>query len=294
MLIDMHLHTTRIPGIHRQDGGTYATPDELIAIMDRIGVARGVLLPLVSPECDLRYSTTEEIIQIAHDYPERFIPFANLDPRVNCNSPKTDLRRHLDYFIEQGCRGLGEVTCNLPIDDPRVINLFSACDQTGLSLTLHIAPEEGGYYGLVDAPGLPGLEAMLQRFPNCRIVGHSQPFWAEMSTGYGPQGRNGYPKGPVEEGGRLPELFERYPNLYGDLSAGSGYNAISRDEEFGYHFLERFSSQLLFATDICDPTNDTPLVRHLNGALAKGKISQATYEAIGWRNAEALMASVGK
>lgn len=288
MFIDLHLHTTRMRGALRPNGETYATPDELIAIMDRIGIAKGILLPLVSPECSARYTLAEEMIQIAKEYPTRFVAFCNIDPRVDSNSPKTDLRRYLDYFISEGCKGLGEVTCNLPFDDPRVENLFGACQASGLSVTIHIAPEQGGYYGLVDAPGLPGLERTLQRFPECKILGHSQPFWAEMSANYGTVGRNGYPQGKVLPGGRLPLLFTRYPNLYGDLSAGSGYNAVSRDPEFGYQFMEQFRERLLFATDICAPSNDTPLVRFLNEAVEQGNIRRETYEMIAWRNAARL------
>jgi len=40
-----------------------------------------------------------------------------------------------------------------------------------------------------------------------------------------------------------------YPNLYADLSAGSGYNALTRDEEFTIGFLERNSKQILFGSD---------------------------------------------
>ncbi|MHB9033532.1 MAG: amidohydrolase family protein [Anaerolineae bacterium] len=285
MFIDMHMHSSRRIGMRRTNGTSFATPEELITIMDKLGVAKGILLPLVSPECGVGYATTEEMISIAREFPDRFIPFCNVDPRVDSNSPKSDLRRYLDYFKAEGCKGLGEVTCNLPWDDPRVLNLFEACQASDISVTFHIAPQAGGYYGLVDAPGLPGLESTLQRFPRCRFLGHSQPFWAEMSTDYGSAGRNGYPKGPVLPGGRLPQLFERCPNLYGDLSAGSGYNAISRDPEFGYRFLEQYRERLFFALDICAPTDDTPLVRFLNAAVEQGHISRETYEMIAWRNA---------
>jgi len=60
-----------------------------------------------------------------------------------------------------------------------------------------------------------------------------------------------YPKGPVKSPMRVPYLLKKYSNLYGDLSAGSGFNAISRDPECGYKFLEEFQDKLLFGTDIC-------------------------------------------
>ena len=45
-------------------------------------------------------------------------------------------------------------------------------------------------------------------------------------------------------GGRVPELFAKYPNLYGDLSANSGSRAIMRDPEFGLWFLETYADRL--------------------------------------------------
>ena len=44
----------------------------------------------------------------------------------------------------------------------------------------------------------------------------------------------GYPRGPVTEGGRLYRLFDRYPNLFADLSAGSGLGALKRDPDHAF------------------------------------------------------------
>jgi len=43
--------------------------------------------------------------------------------------------------------------------------------------------------------------------------------------------------------------MEKYPNLYGEFSAGSGANSIQRDLEFGREFVIRRAEQLLFGTD---------------------------------------------
>lgn len=289
MMIDIHLHVIRKAGIRRANGETFATGRELIAMMDRAGIDRGVLLPLVSPEGRHVLSSTEEILDTAREFEDRFIPFCNLDPRFDTNTPEADLRRMLEYYISQGCRGLGEITANLPFNHPMVENLFSACQSCELPVIFHIGPQAGGCYGLVDDPGLPGLERALQRFPRLKFLGHSPPFWAEIAPEYGEAGRNGYPTGPVAPGGRLPELFDRYSNLCGDLSAGSGYNAISRDPSFGYRFMEKHQDRLFFGTDICSPTNKMPLVGHLNTALAEGKLSSEAYEKITWRNADRLL-----
>ncbi len=89
----------------------------------------------------------------------------------------------------------------------------------------------------------------------------------------------------------MVRLLREYPNLYGDLSpaAGSGYNAISRDPEFGYAFLEGFQDRLIFGTDICDPSNALTLFDLLNEAVACSKISPDAYEKICWKNGAQLL-----
>ena len=57
----------------------------------------------------------------------------------------------------------------------------------------------------------------------------------------------------------VPELFSKYPNLYGDLSANSGGQAIMRDSEFGLKFLEKYSDRLFFATDMVNTDMVFPL-----------------------------------
>jgi predicted TIM-barrel fold metal-dependent hydrolase len=52
--------------------------------------------------------------------------------------------------------------------------------------------------------------------------------------------------------------MEAYPNLYGDLSAGSGANSISRDREFGREFMIRRQDRLLFGTDYLQPGQAVP------------------------------------
>ena len=172
MYIDMHVHTIRTASVTRANGETYATPEQLIEMMDRAGIDRAVLLPEVSPECGHHFGSPEEMLAIAQEFP-RFIPFCNVDPRIDTNGPDADLKRIIAYYLDKGCKGLGEITANLSIRDPRVYNLFGACQELGIPVIFHIGPRMGGYYGLVDEPGLPGLEAALKSFPDLLFLGHS-------------------------------------------------------------------------------------------------------------------------
>lgn len=289
MLIDVHTHASLYRTIPHRNGDFFISPDDLVAEMDQAGIDMAVVLPLVSPSQRNVLITTEEVLEVCARYPERLIPFCNLDPRQDRNTTESDFGPYLRTYQDLGCKGIGEVTTNLPFDDPLVQNLFRHVESAGLPLIFHIAPQVGGYYGLVDDLRLPRLEETLKRFPGLRFLGHSQPFWAEISADVTDANRNSYPKGPVLPGGRVPELLARYPNLYGDLSAGSGFNAISRDPAFGYRFLEEYRDRLLFGTDLLRSGQELPQVEYLRSAAEQGHISRETYDRIAWQNADRLL-----
>ena len=289
MFIDIHVHTRRLPCPPRPGGTTFATPDELLRQYDRMGIEAGVLLPLVSPEVECSPQSTEDVLEICRLWPGRFIPFCNVDPRAMTNSPDAPLGEPLRLYRDRGCKGVGEVTANLPFEHPMVRNLFHHVEAAGLPLIFHIAPEIGRNYGLYDDPGLPQLEASLTAFPALRFLGHSQAFWAEIAPLRDVKDRRGYPKYPVEREGRVTELMRRHPNLLGDLSAGSGHNALARDEAHAARFLEEFQDRLFFGTDICTPNQKAPLADFLIGLRDRGAISETVFRKVARENAAALL-----
>ncbi len=290
MFIDIHAHTTRGRSIVELNGRQYmTTPEELVTRYDQLGIEKAVLLPLVNPENTPGiYQSNEEILQITRDFPGRFVPFCNVDPRAR-NHWQAPLNKILDCYRQAGFLGLGEVSANLPFLDAKVQNLFAAAEENNFLLTFHISPFLNYSYGLVDDSGLPQLEESLRRFPKLRFLGHSQAFWAEISTIRTVDDRFGYPTGPVTEGA-VPRLLRQYPNLYGDLSAGSGYNALARDREYAVKFLSEFQDRLLFGTDICAPGTPTPLVDFLLELRSSGEISEVVFQKIARSNAERLLA----
>ena len=284
--IDIHVHSSWEDDMPRFNGSNYATPEELRKMYDKMGIEFGVLLPGSNPECCFHYNTSGDCRRIANKYPETFVWFCNIDPRMGNNSPDTDFTPFLEYYKSQGAKGVGKICANMSFDDPMVENLFYHVEKAGLPLTFHIG-NKGNDYGLIDGVGLPGLEGALKKFPNLIFLGHSQKFWAEISGDVGD--RDGYPTGKVTPGGRVVELMRKYPNLCGDLSAGSGGNAIMRDPEFGYKFLEEFKDRLYFGTDICSPKNDLRLTYFLDDAVENGHISQDCYNKICRENALKLL-----
>lgn len=290
MLIDMHVHTARLVGraLSRPNGSRYPRPEQLLQMMDDAGIDRAVVMSTISPECRYCFVTPEEVLGICADYPDRLIPFTNFDPRMLTNGSESCFAEHLAHYKEAGCRGIGEYFPNLPFDDPLNLNLFRQVEEAGLPLTFHIAPQVGGYYGCYDELGLPRLENVLRECPDLLLLGHSQPFWSEISADVCEENRNTYPSGPVEPG-RLVELMREYPNLHGDLSAGSGHNAISRDLEFGCRFLEEFQDRLYFGTDIANVPQQLPIVEFFQRLQQQSLISETAREKITWRNASRLL-----
>ncbi len=291
MFIDIHGHAWVFPGPMRNGHQAFATPEQLIERYDAIGIERAVMLPEVNPECTYGPQSNQEVLYLAcHRYPERFIPFCNIDPRSMHNSVYSPLGDLLEYYKSMGCKGVGEVCANLPFNHPLVENLFKHVEVAGLPLTFHISTTmEGGDYGLYDDPGLPMLEEALRKFPKLIFLGHSQPFWAEIASLETPESRAGYPKGPVKEEGAVVRLMRAYPNLHGDLSAGSGCNALSRDSDYAARFLTEFQDRLYFGTDICAPDTPTPLVDFLLKMRTEKRISEEVFQKVARENAKRLL-----
>ena len=297
MFIDIHAHAYRVeppPWPVR-----FCTPEELLRRYDHLGIENGVLLPIVSPEVYIPQST-EDILEICERYPDRFIPFCNVDPRAITNSPDAPLDKLLQYYKDKGCKGLGEVMPNMELSDPMVQNLFRCAEAVGLPVIFDGAVRKFGDFGLYDDPGLPQLEWTLQCFPDLIILGHGPLFWSEIGKLKTPGERGSAyciggrrtsrrPSGPIEEEGVVPILMRRYPNLYGDLSDFNGYNALARDPEYGPRFLTEFQDRLLFGTDICSPDMPVPLVDLLIQWRDTGKISEEVFNKVARENAIRLL-----
>ena len=289
--IDIHAHATAFPQYVPPDARSgYRTicAEELFPFYDRLNVEKGVLLPLISPEAQLFQIGVEETKWIADQYPDRLAWFCNIDPRAAQNSPEADLSYLLEHYKKLGARGVGELTSNLYADDPKMDNLFTHCEKQKMPVTIHISPAPGGY-GIVDETGLARLERMLKKHPDLVILGHSQPFWAEIGE-CTPEMRNDYPTGKVKEG-RLPKLLREYGNLCCDLSAGSGANALMRDREYAAKFIEEFADRMYYGCDICtaSSTHPFPFADFLDDLRATGEISEENYRKIVRENAVKLL-----
>ena len=292
--IDIHAHVVAFPQwvpVNPSTGHRMLSAEELIGMYDRLSIGRGVLLPIVSPEGQPVSMTNEGCLQAVSRYPERFSWFCNVDPRALCNGAgQADYSFLLSHYKSLGAKGLGELTANVYADDPRLDRLFSCCEELGLPVLFHISPGVGFWYGIVDELGLPRLEKMLKKHQGLLFIGHSQPFWSEMSDDNTDETRNGYPKGPVRPG-RLVRLMRDYGNLACDLSAGSGANAMTRDPDNAVAFLTEFQDRVYYGCDICASHNTHQFAFRdfIDGLCDSGALPETVYRKVCRDNAAALL-----
>lgn len=227
-LIDCHLHFN-----HKK-----RSIAETIEHMNATGTERAFILPLETGEGGVLLKSQTVIDSLAK-YPGRIIPFCQSDIR------QADVLQRIRTYREAGCRGIGEQKEHVRLNDPRVEAVIALCDELNWPITIHFQDGNNGYnQGLADH-----LEKYLKRYKRVRIIGHAQTWWAHISAKVPDPTKSLYPKGPVKEGGVIDRLLTKYPNLYADLSAGSGYNALTRDEPFTASFIARHPQQLIFGSD---------------------------------------------
>lgn len=289
--IDLHAHVYRkpVPFVVQ-----FCTPDELLRRYDEAGIEMGCLLPIVNSEIYFPQAN-EDILEIAEQHPDRFIPFCNVDPRALTNSADADLGRVLRYYKDRGCRGIGEVMPNLPLLDARVQNLCHHASESGLPIVFDGSSRLGGDFGLQDDPGLPQLESTLLKYPDLIVFGHGRLFWLELTVDFTPGERKPvfrsdgeyifppYRTGSIKKEGVVPDLFRKYPNLLGELSDAAPF--LERDHEFAAKFLTEFQDRLFFGTDICFADMPFGMLTLLNQLYTEQKISKMVFLKIARENA---------
>lgn len=295
MFIDIHTHVYR----YKPLGVPFCTPEELLKRYDEMKVDVAVLLPIVSPEIYFP-QTNEDILEVCDAHPDRFVPYCNVDPRCLWNSPFAPLDEVFQHYKDLGCKGIGEVMPNMRLDDPKVQNLFRCANKVGLPVVYDGSAQLSNDFGLYDDPGLPALEHLLLMYPDLKIFGHGPVFWSEIGKLRTPGERTVpmdlwgmqhliLPRGPIEEEGTVPTLLRRYPNLHGDLSDCTAYNAMARDPEYGPRFLSEFEDRLYFGTDMTAPDMPVELDTLLIHWRETGKISETTFRKVAYDNAAKLL-----
>jgi predicted TIM-barrel fold metal-dependent hydrolase len=229
--------------------------------MDRLGIERAWLLSWEAPENEVspdyyeRLNPAalrirfEDVVAWCEQFPERFIPGTTYDPRDRYAPEK--LKAATEIF---GVRVFGEFKRRMRYDDPDCLRLFHFCGELGLPVLFHLdvtfprnaVPTQWQWWYGGD---LEAVARALEQCPKTSFIGHAPGFWRELS-GDADDEPSAYPVGkPVRPGGRLLRLLDQFPNLYCDLSAGSGFVALTRDPAFARSFLIRYQDRILFGRD---------------------------------------------
>ena len=160
-----------------------------------------------------------------------------------------------------------------------------------MPVVFHCTGQGHGVYGLYDEVGLPRLEKLLTSAPDTIIVGHAPGFWSEISGRITPESKFLYPEGRIDKEGSLSKLLRKYKNLYADISGTSGFNAISRDKDYGIKFLDEFQDRILFGTDTVygDKAGRRPHLEYLRDLLSEGHINEQVFNNVTGENALKVM-----
>lgn len=191
-----------------------------------------------------------DLVQARNRHPDRFILGYCPNPALP-SAPKLFESAHRIH----GARVCGEWKFRMLFDDPRCLEVFRVAGSLRSPVVLHLdvpylMNERGemAYQNFWFGGTIDNLERALDACPDTIFIGHAPGFWREIS-GDARTEPSAYPSGLLTPGGRLHGLFDRHPNLYADLSAGSALNALKRDPGHAQQFLTRFADRLLFARD---------------------------------------------
>lgn len=276
-VFDLHCHLRRDPA-------------SVIAHLDGAGLTKANLLT--------RGDVAAQVARLETMAPGRFTWFASDD----ITSPEAAAR--LTAAVRAGARGLGELKFHVAADGPELRRMYALAGELGVPILVHFQevdhfPGEGTW-----ATGYAKtFDAILRAYPKTTFIGHADAFWANVSADY--RNESAYPSGPVARGGLTDRWLADHPNLFADIAANSGNNALSRDPGFTSDFVQRHQDKLIFGSDCsCSDgrgggvsQSNNPAASRLAGkcvaretlTLLKKTTSPAVFEKIAWRNAHALL-----
>ncbi|MBI1984268.1 MAG: amidohydrolase family protein [Acidobacteria bacterium] len=222
-IIDFHQHALYLG----------RTQEQLLAHQAAHGVTTTVLLP---GEGWMRKEVggNANCAEAARTSPDRFVRFAGSDP---AESRTADVLRG---NVSRGAVGFGELKFHVAADSPEMHVVYRLAEQLRVPVLLHFEFE-------MYNTGLERFARVLEAYPTVNFIGHAQTWWANISADADQLLM--YPEGRVKPGGLTDRLLGDYPNMYGDLSAYSGLNALTRDPDFTRDFLARHRRKLVWGSD---------------------------------------------
>ncbi len=219
-VLDTHLHLR-------------ANADACFTHMQGCGVTSAVLL---TPAAQQGRAKAEMELRPGH-----FVRSVTTDPT------QADADKILRDAINGGAVSIGEMKFHLALDSAEMRRVYDIAAELQVPVMMHIQTFPHFEGELPYNTGYPQFDKVLRAYPRTNFIGHGDLFWAHISADV-PADR-GYPAGPIKAGGLTDRWLSDFPNLYADMSANSGNNALSRDTDFSRGFLARHSGKLIFGSD---------------------------------------------
>ena len=250
-IIDIHQHTD----YHGRTSG------DLLSHQRAMGITTTILLPSgrpvisasthegISNGLQAKATGNEVCYQFAQQHPGEFL-FA-----ANEVSDLPDATTEIEKYLKLGAKLVGESKFGVECDSPEMQKIYQLAGAYKVPVLMHW---QHGMYNY----GFDRFYKMLEKYPNVNFIGHAQTWWANIDKDHKDQTVL-YPKTKVAPGGLTDKYLSDYPNMFGDLSAGSGLNSLLRDEEHARSFLDRHQDKLLYGSDCADVTGD---VKDCDGA----------------------------
>jgi predicted TIM-barrel fold metal-dependent hydrolase len=227
-IIDIHQHTNY----------SFRTDEQLLAHQRAMGVTQTILLPAGSLyHLEANCTGNEAVRNFALDHPGEYVYFANEVPHL------PGARAEIEKYLKLGALGIGEQKFHVDCDSPGIELVAELAQEYKVPVLMHF---QHNVYNL----HIERFHKTLAKFPKVKFIGHAQTWWSNIDKNCDQKVL--YPMGKVTPGGLTDILLTEYPNMYGDLSAGSGLNALNRDRDFTRGFLERHQDKLLYGSDCND------------------------------------------
>lgn len=232
--------TTRpepIIDIHQHTNYSGRTDEQLIRHQEIMGATTTVLLPAGRfYGLDALCGGNDSVSALARKHRDKFVTFAN--EVADIEEAPDEIRK----FLRRGAIGIGEQKFRVQTDGKYFERIAKLAGEFGVPVLMHF---QHGVYNI----GIENFHKVLAKFPRVNFIGHAQTWWGNVDTKHDQKVL--YPTGKVTPGGITDQLLSDYPNMYGDHSAGSGLNFLTRDPEQAAAFIARHQDKLMFGSD-CD------------------------------------------
>lgn len=241
--IDMHMHAPR-------SGDLESAAATLLKNMDECGIEKTILFCNTGERFD-------ELAAVFGKYPDRIEMWCGFD--FSGDVPSSTIAE-LERCVKLGARGVGEISDKgsglrgasptMHLDDPRMDPIFDKLAEHDLPINVHLGDPrwmyepmdehndllfESLYFrldnkeGILDLEGTAKtLEGAMKKHPDVNFIAcHYMNRTFDLD--------------------QLGEMFDKYPNLYSDVSQREAY--VAAIPRFAKQFMEKYADRLVYGTD---------------------------------------------